>query len=150
MPTVAVGIHCNVLVDENCNPMNSNKKVLDITQRLQEKCRKQHIEANRDKVETTQRIVQCGLCQIKCAMCGYHARSADSPRQLILSPFGFSLCEICSAEFEDFLKIKQGKLEADVFWHNTEWLKLWSAWLDFQRTIMDFRNSSEFKQLQGN
>jgi len=102
------------------------------------------------KVETTQRIVQCGLCQIKCAMCGYHARSADSPRQLILSPFGFSLCEICSAEFEDFLKIKQGKLEADVFWHNTEWLKLWSAWLDFQRTIMDFRNSSEFKQLQGN
>lgn len=128
--------------------MNSTKKVLDITQRLQEKSLKQHLEANRDKIETAQRIVQCGLCQLKCAMCGYHARSPDSPRQLILSPFGFSLCEICSAEFEDFLKIKKGKQKADVLWHNQEWVKLWSAWLDFQRTIMDFRDSSEFTQLQ--
>ena len=128
--------------------MNSTKKVLDITQRLQEKSLKQHLEANRDKIETAQRIVQCGLCRLKCAMCGYHAKSPDSPRQLILSPFGFSLCEICSAEFEDFLKIKKGKQKTDVLWHNQEWVKLWSAWLDFQRTIMDFRDSSEFTQLQ--
>ena len=122
-------------------------KVLNITNRLEDKKRKIQAENHRDKMETLQRIVQCSSCHFKCAMCGYHLNTEDESPAAPSSPPGSYLCESCRAEFKEFLEIKRGKKEADIFWHNKEWMQLWSAWFHFQQAIKDFKDSIEFEQL---
>ena len=122
-------------------------KVLNITNRLEDKKRKQQIEAHRHKVETVQKIVQCASCHFRCAMCGYNLDAIDSSHPPVPSPAGFYLCEKCRAEFEDFSKMVRGKKGSEVFWHNKEWMNLWSAWLDYQQAIGEFKKSVEFKQI---
>jgi len=122
-------------------------KVLNITDRLEDRKRKQQAEVHHHKVETIQRIVQCSLCQFRCAMCGYHLNVTDSSCPTASSPSDFNLCESCRAEFEDFLEMSREKKGSNVFWHNQEWVKLWSAWLDYYQAMGEFRNSTQFKQL---
>jgi len=122
-------------------------KVLNITNRLEGKKRKLQAEIHRGKMETLQRIVQCSSCHFKCAMCGYHLNTADSPYVSPSSPSNFYLCESCRAEFKEYMEMKKGKNESDIFWHNREWVKLWSVWFDFQQAIKEFKDSVEFEQL---
>lgn len=122
-------------------------KVLNITNRLEDKKRKQQTEIHRGKMETLQRIIQCSSCHFKCAMCGYHLNTTDSPYAPPSSPPNFYLCESCRAEFEEYMEMTSGKKESNIFWHNREWMKLWSAWFDFQQAIKEFKNSVEFEQL---
>ncbi|MBW2345196.1 MAG: hypothetical protein JRF53_14555 [Deltaproteobacteria bacterium] len=35
---------------------------------------------------------------------------------------------------------------SQIPWHNKEWKKMWSAWLNYQEAIRKFRNSEKFKQ----
>lgn len=122
-------------------------KVLDITGQLEGKKRKKQIEAYSDKIEAVKRTVQCSSCRSRCAMCGCHLNATDSfCPQASFTP-DFNLCESCRAEFEDFLKMTGRKKGSDSFWHNKEWMKLWSAWLDYRQAITEFRNSTEFKQM---
>jgi len=51
------------------------------------------------------------------------------------------------SEFEDFLGMSREKKGSNIFWHNQEWVKLWSAWLDYYQAMGEFRNSTQFKQL---
>ena len=122
-------------------------KVLNITDRLADKKRKEQVELYRNKIETIRRIVQCSSCHFKCAMCGYHLNVNDSSSPPANSPPGLNLCENCLTEFEDFLKISRGQKSSDIFWHNAEWVRLWAAWMDFYQAIGAFRNSAEFAQL---
>ena len=122
-------------------------KVLNITGRLEDKKRQIQAENHRAKMETLQRIVQCSSCHFKCAMCGYHLNAEDESPATLPSTPGIYLCESCRAEFKEFLEIKSGKKKADIFWHNREWMQLWSAWLHFQQAIKDFKDSIEFEQL---
>jgi hypothetical protein len=122
-------------------------KILNITNKLEDKKRKQQKKIHRGKMETLQRIVQCSSCHFKCAMCGYHLSTADSPNAPSSSPSNFYLCESCRDEFREYMKMTSGKKESDIFWHNREWMKLWSAWFDFQQAIKEFKNSVEFEQL---
>ena len=122
-------------------------KVLNITGRLEDKKRKQQVEHYRHKIETIQRIVQCSSCHFKCAMCGHHLNTTDSSCPPALTAQDLNLCENCRAEFEDFLEMSREQKASDIFWHNEEWLKLWSAWTDFHRAIRKFRNSAEFKKM---
>ena len=121
--------------------------VLNINDRLEEKRQKQQAEVHRHKIEAVQRSIQCSSCHYKCAMCGYHLETADSSCPSELSPSDLNLCKSCRAEFEDFTKILGGKKDSKVFWHNKEWMYLWSAWLDYIKAIKKFRKSKEFKQL---
>ena len=121
--------------------------VLNITGRLKEKRQKQQAEVHRHKIETVQRFVQCSSCHYRCAMCGSHVEHTDSSCPSEISFSDLNLCESCRAEFEDFTKILSGKKGTNVFWHNKEWIKLWSAWLDYIKAIKKFRNSNEFKQV---
>lgn len=123
-------------------------KVLNFTDRLEDKKREKQLKAHHYKLKTIQRIVQCSSCHFRCAMCGYHMDAKDpSSSTASTSPRNFVLCESCQAEFEDFVQIKSGKRQSNIFWQNKEWVKLWSAWKDYQQAIGDFRNSREFKQL---
>ena len=124
------------------------EKVLSITARLEDKRRKQQVEAYRDKFEAVQRVLQCSACHLKCAMCGRHKTEAESSNPPPPASIESTLCEGCRSEFEAFQKIsKEGRSGSDIFWHNDEWLELWARWLDYQRSISKFRNSFDFKQL---
>jgi len=121
-------------------------KVLNIADRLEEKKLKQEIYAHRHKLGTLQRIMQCASCHFRCAMCSYHLEAADSHNQPASPSADFHLCESCRAEFEDFLKMKNANEGTHILWHNKEWKKMWSAWLDYQQAIRRFKISEEYKQ----
>ncbi len=124
------------------------EKVLSITARLEDKRRKEQVEAYRDKFEAVQRVLQCSACHFKCAMCGRHKTEAESSSPPPTASIESTLCESCRSEFEAFQKIsKEGRSGPDIFWHNDEWIELWARWLDYQRSISKFRNSFDFKQL---
>ncbi|MDY6971283.1 MAG: hypothetical protein SV775_03030 [Thermodesulfobacteriota bacterium] len=122
-------------------------KVLNITERLESKKRKHQADVHHHKVETIQRIVQCSLCQNRCAMCGYHLNVTDSSCPTVPPSSDFNLCDSCRAEFEDFLEMSREKKGSSVSWHNKEWLRLWSAWLEYYQAIAEFSNSTQFRQL---
>ena len=124
------------------------EKVLSITGRLEDKRRKQQVEAYRDKFEAVQRVLQCSACHFKCTMCGRHKKGDESSSPPSTVSIESTLCESCRSEFEAFQKIsKEGLSGPDIFWHNDEWIELWTRWLDYQRSISKFRNSFDFKQL---
>jgi len=124
------------------------EKVLSITARLEDKRRKQQVEAYRDKFEAVQRVLQCSSCHFKCAMCGLHIKGAESSCPPSTASIEATLCESCRSEFEAFQKIsKEGQTGPDMFWRNDEWVELWARWLDYQRSISNFRNSFDLKQL---
>ena len=124
------------------------EKVLNITGRIEDRKRQKQIESNRDKFDAVQRMLQCGTCRFKCAMCGRHAEREKASKTEEAPPSEFSLCESCQAEFEDFIKITEKKgIPHDIFWHNREWLDLWSSWITFQRSLNRFRKSLNLRQL---
>jgi hypothetical protein len=124
------------------------EKVLSITARLEDRKRKEQIQEYRDRFEAIQRVVQCSACQYKCAMCNRHIDRSDPSGLPLSSPTEFSLCESCRSEFEAFRQASQKKpAEADVFWHNNEWIELWTCWLNYQRSINNFRNSFDFNKM---
>ncbi len=126
-------------------------KILSITGRIENKRRQKQIESNRDKFDAVQRLLQCGSCRFKCAMCGTNAEKPESSDSEKKAPLEFTLCESCSAEFEDFMKISEKKGQPhDIFWHNKEWLEMWSYWVGYQRSLNKFRQSFNIKQLSDN
>ncbi len=122
------------------------EKILNITDRLEEKRRKREMEENRQRIETLEKIVLCSSCHFRCAMCGHHLNATDPSCPASSSSPGFTLCETCQAEFETFQEIKSGEGHPDALWHNEEWIDLWSAWLEYHKAINEFRNSTEYKQ----
>ena len=126
------------------------EKVLSITARIEDKKRRKQIESNRDKFDAVQRILQCGSCRFKCAMCGRHAEKPTSSNSQKTPHSEFSLCESCGAEFDDYMKISEKMgTPHDIFWHNREWVEMWSSWVGYQRSLNKFRESFNFKQLPG-
>ncbi len=126
-------------------------KVLSITGRIEDKKRQEQIENNRSKFDAVQRLLQCGSCRLKCAMCGRHADESESSMLKKHPPPEFVLCESCGAEFEDYRRISEQKGKpGDIFWHNREWLEMWSCWVAYQRSLDKFRKTFSRKQLPGN
>ncbi len=122
-------------------------KVLSLTDRLEDKKRKQNKEIHRQKIETLQRMIQCSSCSLSCAMCGSHLNVPDSPCPSVSSDQNIVLCQSCCAEYNDYLKISKGNKKSDIFWQNKEWMGLWATWLDYYRAIEKFKSSIEFMQL---
>jgi len=123
------------------------KKVLHITQRLEDKRRRALIETHKKRIETLKRVVQCASCQFKCAMCGYHLTGEGDARPPDTHSLNMPLCENCREEFEAFLEYKAGKRDPDAFWHTEAWARLWAAWFDYQQAIKGLRYSRDFEML---
>ena len=122
-------------------------KVVSIEKRIKSKKQKKQLEEYRGKLEGVQKVVQCSACHHRCAMCGHYLKDSDATHDSPSTSFGFTLCECCKAEFEDFLAISREKRRTEIFWHNKAWVKMWSAWLDYRQAIDGFVNSPEFKSL---
>lgn len=123
------------------------KKILNISDRLEDKKLRHQLQAYRERSESVQRAVQCSSCHFKCAMCGYHLNTTKTSCPTGVGSPEFNLCENCRSEFEDFLNAVKGKEGSNIFWHNSEWINLWSAWLEYQHAIRKFRDSDEFIKL---
>ena len=121
------------------------EKIVDLRDRIDRKKQRAQMAQDRLKLETVQRVIQCSSCHLRCAMCGLHMNETDNPQDPSLS-LGYPLCESCGVEFNDFLAIKRGE-NSKVFWHNKEWVKMWSTWLNYRQAITAFMNSPEFKLL---
>jgi len=123
------------------------KKILDITERLKDKKHKDHAEDRRQRIETVLKMVQCSSCHLKCGMCGEHLEVSESSCPGNLFSLELHLCESCDSEFQAFTETRKGKTAPDSFWHNSEWMALWSTWEEYQEAILNFKKSNEFKRL---
>jgi len=124
------------------------EKVLSITSRLHDKKRKAQVEEYRDRFEAIQRVLQCSACQYKCAMCNRHIDRSDPSNPPLSSPAELSLCDSCRSEFEAFKEAsRKGESKPDVFWHNKQWVELWTCWINYQRSIDNFRKSFDFNKM---
>lgn len=120
------------------------KKIIDLEERIENKKQKERLEQYRGRIETVQKILQCSSCHLKCAMCGIQIEGSGCHD---LGHPGLQFCGCCKEEFEEFLAIKNGQKEPDLFWHNREWKEMWSAWLDYRKAMSAFLGSTEFKLL---
>jgi hypothetical protein len=124
----------------------SMDKIVSLKDRIEHKQKRIQRERYRGKIGTLKKIIQCSSCQHKCAMCGLQIDEGRSPT-VPHPPIGMMLCECCRDEFEDFLSSTRGKKRNDIFWHNQEWKKMWSAWLNYRKAINEFTDSPEFRLL---
>jgi transcription elongation factor Elf1 len=123
------------------------KKIVDMKQRIERKRQKERLEGYRGRVEAVQKIVQCSSCHFRCAMCGRQAEREDALDHSRSRTLGLTMCKDCGAEFEEFVAISRGEKNPELFWHNQEWLNIWSAWLNYRKAITAFIASPEFKVL---
>lgn len=122
-------------------------KIVSLQERIESRRRKEQRKLYFGKVETIQKLIQCSSCHVKCAMCGLQIHETEPSSEVSFPSMGLAFCESCGAEFEDFLAVSKGKKESDVFWHNEEWVKMWSTWLKYRQAIHAFMDSTEFQLL---
>jgi hypothetical protein len=60
---------------------------------------------------------------------------------------GFRLCAFCREEYQDYILKTRGKPFVEAPWYNQEWLALWEAWLNYQKTLITYVRSSGYGAL---
>ena len=123
------------------------EKIVNIKERIESKKQKKQLAKYRGKIEAIKELIQCASCHFRCAMCGQLTDVKDPASGAPSSPLGLKFCEDCQGEFEEFLSISSRGKRPKVFWHNKEWVHMWSAWLNYRRAMNGFLNSPEFKLL---
>ena len=123
-------------------------KIINIRERIESRIQERKLERYRGKMEAIKTVAQCSSCHFKCAMCGLHLKKTDPSANSTSPSVGFIFCESCGEEFENFLSISEGEKRPDIFWHNKEWMNMWSAWINYKKAIKGFINSPEFKLLR--
>jgi len=112
---------------------------------LSNKREQQRQEGTKEKLEAARRIFLCSACPSKCAKCGtqleVHAHTCMASHE------EFSFCEACAVDWEIFQKVRRGEPAERQYYHNDEWVTLWEMWLKYQKAMMKYRNSKEFRRL---
>ncbi len=122
-------------------------KILSITEHIKEKERRKHESDHQQRSEVVKRTVQCSSCRLSCAMCGMHLNAGGECCAAPENNQMLNLCENCWSEYSDFLDISTKGGSSKIYWHNKEWIRLWSAWVEYQKAMKAFRNSEEFQKL---
>ncbi len=122
-------------------------KIVSFNTRLKKKKQEETLDRYRNKIRSLRRSIQCSSCHLRCAMCGFRAQTRDSTCRGLKATHGLLLCEDCSKEYEDFVSVQRDGKSSDIFWHNDEWLEMWSSWLRYRRALRAFTDSPEFKFL---
>lgn len=122
-------------------------KIVSLKERIECRRRKEQRKLYFGKVEAIQKLIQCTSCHMRCAMCGLQIRETEASGEVCYPSMGLAFCESCGSEFEDFLAVSKGNKISDIFWHNKEWAKMWSAWLKYRQAIHAFMDSTEFQLL---
>jgi len=124
-------------------------KVLSITDRLENKRRETQIKVYREKATAARRIAHCCSCALRCGMCGQHMEANETCCAARTGGEAYHLCDACRADFQDYMDRLNGTDGIDLFWHNDEWMGLWSAWVQFQKALRKFKASKACRELTG-
>ena len=116
-------------------------------------CKKaEHVRSEREtsirqrKIETLRKIFQCTRCMVKCAKCGAQIDSQSEESSRFAAPYIF--CQSCRREYEEYRTRMDGNgPDADCYWQNDAWLRVWETWLQHQEALDHYRQSKEFLQL---
>ena len=122
------------------------EKVVDLKDLIESANKRKQTEKYRGKIQSALKVMQCASCRFRCAMCGLY-REIDESSKKPASALEFAFCETCQEEFDDYLAQSKGEKRSEVLWHNKDWENMWTAWLNYRRSIFCFRNSHEFKLL---
>lgn len=99
---------------------------------------------HQEKIDVLMKILQCARCQLKCSRCGTQIGESGAARH---SGLPYPLCFGCGEEYEIYLELSRGKLEAGRYWQNEAWVKVWQTWLQHQSALDHYRSSKEFIKL---
>jgi hypothetical protein len=103
-------------------------------------------QARQRKIQAVRRVLQCTQCAAKCEKCGAGIASGerDEHKQLRIP---YQLCEDCGDEYLDYIERLKGKGDAEQYWHNDAWMRIWRAWIDYQGAVDQYLKSKEFERL---
>jgi hypothetical protein len=100
------------------------------------------------KARLIDRTLQRTAQGMQCEKCGSRL-TRHQPRPLHethhVVPYRF--CDVCDAEYRDFIAALQGRGNAECYWHNEDWQAAWRSWVDYQGTLDRFIKSKEFLRL---
>lgn len=98
------------------------------------------------KLEALKRVFQCSRCLLKCAKCGSQVEEEQDRKCQCLGPYRF--CRNCREEYLEYRgRIEGRRPNAQLYWHNDKWMKVWESWLQHQLNLDEYRQSKEFLQL---
>ncbi len=91
--------------------------------------------------------LQCSSCPMKCAKCGSPLEGPES--KIISAALPLGLCQGCWEEYRlyDRMTSLPNPVEGQDYYHNQEWTGVWKAWLEYQRSLQQYRKSKEFLRL---
>ncbi|MEJ2638588.1 MAG: hypothetical protein P8010_03340 [Desulfosarcinaceae bacterium] len=103
-------------------------------------------QQRRHKIRAVRRVLQCTQCAAKCEKCGAGISQGEpDPKKQLRIPY--QLCEECGDEYIDYIERLQGRGDAEQYWHNEAWMKIWRAWIDYQGAIDQYLKTREFERL---
>jgi hypothetical protein len=98
------------------------------------------------KLEALKKVFQCSRCLLKCAKCGSQVEEEAEERCQCFGPYRF--CRNCREEYQEYRGRIEGKRpNAQFYWYNEKWMKVWESWLKHQLCLDEYRQSKEFLQL---
>jgi hypothetical protein len=121
-------------------------KIISLDDKLQLSASQKAILERKRKIMMVRKVFQCTHCTSKCERCGVglgseNQTNADYPQ------IPYRLCESCSEEYVDYINHLQGKGDAEAYWHNHAWMKIWQTWIEYQGAIDQYLQSKEFRKL---
>ena len=123
------------------------EKIVSIKDRIDSREQKRVLKKYHEKIQAIKKVTHCSSCHMKCPMCGKYLESNNPQNKRGKYKYHYGFCESCRSEFEDYLLLTEGERTNQVIWHNKEWKRMWSAWLQYQKAITEFINSTEFRIL---
>ena len=123
------------------------EKIVSLQKRIENKKQEDLRKQYRGKIQAIQKVAQCSSCHLRCSMCGLYLKPVDSTDHSHTTHSEYTFCENCKEDFEEFSAITRGEKQPQLFWHNEEWMNMWSTWLNYRKAIKRFIDSPEFKLL---
>lgn len=108
--------------------------------KIKERKKKKADSEKLKKIISARKILQCTMCTLKCAKCGAQIDTSDT----YIPELPFRLCEDCEEEYREYQARLNGKKEGPFYWRNKEWMATWDAWIDYQESLRQYRESKEF------
>ena len=121
-------------------------KIISLDDKLKLSAEQREVLARKRKLMAVRKVFQCTHCTSTCERCGAslgpeNQNHKNNPR----IPYNF--CDSCSEEYMEYIDQLQGKRNADDYWYNHAWLKVWQTWIEYQGAIDQYLRSKEFRRL---
>ncbi|MDJ0781224.1 MAG: hypothetical protein QNJ22_04595 [Desulfosarcinaceae bacterium] len=121
-------------------------ELISLAKKRQDSDQEKASQERQRKIQAVRRVLQCTQCAAKCEKCGAGIATdeVDEGRQLRIP---YQLCEDCGDEYLDYIERLKGKGDAEQYWHNDAWMRIWRAWIDYQGAIDQYLKTKEFERL---